>query len=163
MKACKDEENKAAAKKKIEDDKNKKPVKKTKTYPKSSSGNLDCTMDGFNEMFKALIENIFIALALVKETFAYLIPEDLTLAVQYLWDGLMGLGGWIGFLFSAVYFVGLDFGYGEILCDVAGYGYYAIDGINQIVSFAKSSGALDAAKAAAPKEEKKADTTTTKA
>ena len=110
LKKCKEDEDKAAAKKKIEDDKNKKPVKEQKTYPKSSSGNLECTKDGFNAMFKALIENIFIALALVKETFAYLIPEDLNLAVQYGWDGLMGLGGWIGYLFAAVYYVGLDFG-----------------------------------------------------
>ena len=110
-------------------------------------------------MFKALIENVFIALALVKETFAYMIPEDLNLAVQYGWDGLMGLGGWIGFLFSAVYFVGLDFGYGALLCDVAGYGYYAIDAINQIVSFAKSSGVMEMAKEAdpnAPKDDKAA-------
>ncbi len=143
LKKCKDDENKAAAAAKTKADSEKKEAPKKYVAPKSSSGNLDCSMDGFNGMFSALIENIFIALALVKESFSYLIPAELSLAVQYGWDGLVGLGGWIGYLYSAVYFVGLDYGYGQLLCDVSGYGYYAIDGINQIVSFAKKSGVLD--------------------
>ena len=137
LKTCKDDEDKAAAAEKTKTDSEKKEVKSVFVAPRSSSDNLDCSMDGFNGMFSALIENIFIALALVKETFSYLIPAELGLAVQYAWEGLIGLGGWIGFLYSAVYFVGLDFGYGQLLCDASGYGYYVIDGINQIVSFAK--------------------------
>jgi hypothetical protein len=129
-KTCEDDENKAAAAAATAAAAKKKPVGTIKVYPKSSSGNLECTMDGFNDMFSKLIENLFIALALVKETFAYLIPKDLSLAVSYAWEGAIGLGSWIGYAFSALYFVGLDFGFGQVLCDVGGYGYYAIDGLN---------------------------------
>ena len=110
LQECKDKEDAAAASAATNAEKENEGKPKKFTPPRSSMDNLDCSMDGFNQMFQALIENIFIALALVKESFSYLIPEDLGLAVQYGWDGLMGLGGWIGFLFSAGYYVGLDFG-----------------------------------------------------
>lgn len=93
-------------------------------------------MDGFNGMFRKLFENILLLVAIAKETIVAITPAELGGALQYLWTGLLGLGNWVGFAFSAAYFVGLDFGYGEILCEVAGYGFYLIDALNTLANWA---------------------------
>lgn len=82
------------------------------------------------------MENVLILAALVKETFAYVLPTELNLTVSLLWDGLMGLNNWIGYAIAAVYYIGTDYDFGLTFCEVMGYGYYVIDGLNYIVAFA---------------------------
>jgi len=65
-----------------------------------------------------------------------MLPVELNLTVSLFWDGLMGLNNWVGFLFAAIYYVGTDYGFGLIFCEIMGYGYYIIDGVNYIVQFA---------------------------
>lgn len=92
------------------------------------------------------MENLLLLISLLKETFAYLLPEELNLSVQLLWDGTMGLSSWIGFAMAALYYVGTDYAFGVEVCEALGYGYYVIDGMNYIVAFAKPA-------EEAPKEE----------
>ena len=69
----------------------------------------------------------------------------------------MGLGSWMGYALAAIYYVGTDYGFGDIYCEILGYGYYVIDGLNYLVSFAGGdTAAPDAAKAAATDAQKKA-------
>lgn len=49
----------------------------------------------------------------------------------------------MGYAMAVLYFVGTDYGFGMDVCEVYGYGYYVIDGMNYIVAFAKP--ALDVA------------------
>merc|ERR1719222_1870899 len=51
----------------------------------------------------------------------------------------MGLGNWMGYALSAGYYIGLDLGVGDTICEAFGYGYYVVDGLHFLVSFADSS------------------------
>ena len=78
----------------------------------------ECTMDGFVQLTSDAINVALIALAIVKETYAAMLPEELGKSVQYAWDGLVGAGSWAGYATAAAYYFGLEFGYGEIMCEV---------------------------------------------
>ena len=93
-------------------------------------------MDGYVDITKKLIELSLFAIALLKETYAAILPLELSKAVGYAWEGLVGAGSWAGYAVAAVYFFGLEFGYAEMLCEYSGYGYIAIDFLNQAISFA---------------------------
>jgi hypothetical protein len=94
-------------------------------------------MDGCVDMTKKFMENLLLLISLLKESLAYLLPAELNLSVQLLWDGTMGLSSWIGFAAAALYYVGTDYGFGMEVCEAMGYGYIVIDGMNYIVAFAK--------------------------
>lgn len=51
----------------------------------------------------------------------------------------MGLGNWMGYALAAGYYIGLDLGAGESVCEIFGYGYYIVDGLHWLVDFAGSS------------------------
>ena len=97
-------------------------------------------MDGFVKMVKELAEIGLMAISLVKETIVAVLPKELGKVFKYAWDGAMGLGNWVGFALAAAYFFGLEYGYGPVLCDSFGYGYYIIDALHIIVGFATAGG-----------------------
>jgi hypothetical protein len=97
-----------------------------------------CSMDGYVDLTKMIIELALSAIAIIKETYAALLPMELGKSVQYAWDGLVGAGSWPGYAVAAVYYFGLDFGYAESMCDVSMYGFQAIDYLNAFISFANS-------------------------
>ena len=68
----------------------------------------------------------------------------------------MGLGSWMGYALAAIYYVGTDYGFGDIYCEILSYGYYVIDGLNYLVSFAGGDAPAEPAKAAATDAQKKA-------
>lgn len=92
-------------------------------------------MDGFVKMVKEMTEVALIGLSLVKETVSSMAPRELSLSIQYLWDGMMGLGNWMGYALAAGYYIGLDLGVGETVCEIFGYGYYIVDGLYVLVDF----------------------------
>jgi len=93
-------------------------------------------MDGFTKLARQLMENILLLVALAKETFAYMLPDELNLSVSLLWDGLVVLNNWVGYAIAALYYLGTDYDFGLTFCEVMGYLYYVIDGLNYIVAFA---------------------------
>lgn len=97
-----------------------------------------CTMDGYVAMTSKLIELSLFALALLKETYAAILPNDLSKSVQYAWDGLVGAGSWAGYAVAALYYFGLEYGYAEMMCEYSGYGYMAIDYLSFFIDFASS-------------------------
>lgn len=125
------------------------------TPPVSSMG-LECSMDGCVDLTKKFMENLLLLISLAKETFAYLLPDGLNLSMQLLWDGTMGLSSWIGFALASLYYVGTDYGFGETMCEIYGYGYYVIDGMNYIVAFAKPAASEEESTDEASDEDKAA-------
>jgi hypothetical protein len=95
-------------------------------------------MDGYVAMTSKLIELSLFALALLKETYAAILPNDLSKSVQYAWDGLVGAGSWAGYAVAALYYFGLEYGYAEMMCEYSGYGYMAIDYLSFFIDFASS-------------------------
>jgi len=95
-------------------------------------------MDGYVEMTGKIIELSLFAIALVKETFAAMLPEALSKSIQYAWDGLVGAGSWAGFAVAAVYYLSLEYGFGEQLCEYSGYGYTAIGYLTFLIDFVDS-------------------------
>ena len=95
-----------------------------------------CSMDGYVEMTLKIINLSLVALAIVKETYAAILPNDLGKSIQYAWDGLTGAGSWAGYAVAAVYFFGLDYGYADIMCTLSEYGYKVIDAISIFTEFA---------------------------
>ena len=95
-------------------------------------------MDGYVEMTGKLIELSLFAIALVKETFAAILPDEIGKAIEYAWDGLVGAGSWAGFAVAALYYFGLEYGYAEMLCEYSSYGYIAIDWLSFLIEFADS-------------------------
>lgn len=94
-------------------------------------------MDGCVDMAIKLTENLLLVISLLKETIAYALPAELNESMQYFWGGFVGLSGWLGYFLAAFYYIGVDYEFGEDMCEVLGYGYYVVDGINYIIAFAK--------------------------
>jgi len=63
-------------------------------------------------------------------------PTELNLTVSLIWDGMIGLNNWVGYALAAIYYLGTDYDFGLTYCEVLGYLYYVIDGLNYIVNFA---------------------------
>lgn len=55
----------------------------------------------------------------------------------------MGLGNWAGYALSAGYYIGLDYGMGETVCEIFGYGYYIVDGLHWLIDFGADSMGVD--------------------
>ena len=95
----------------------------------------ECTMDGFVDLTSEFINVALIALAIVKETYAAVLPYELGKSVKYAWDGLVGAGSWAGYATAAAYYFGLEFGYGDIMCEVFGYIAIAVGVLSQFTEF----------------------------
>merc|ERR1712226_1692958 len=105
--------------------------------PVSSEG-LECSMDGFTDMAIKLFENILLLVSLIKETLVYALEGEPVLAesLELMWKGMIGSSAWMGYAAYSLYGFGLDYGFSTEVCEVFGYGYYVIDGMNYIVAFA---------------------------
>lgn len=102
----------------------------------TSSTGFSCSMDGYVALTSKLIELALVALAIVKETYAAILPYELGKSVQYAWDGLIGAGSWAGYAVAAIYYFGLEFGYADVMCEVSGYGYMVVDYLTFFIDFA---------------------------
>lgn len=95
-------------------------------------------MDGFVKMTRELVEIVFLAASLYKETIILMIPEEFGKSVKFLWRGGVGIANPLGYIMAAAYFFGLEFGFGEDVCSLVGYGYAVIDLLHGLVSFSQS-------------------------
>lgn len=104
-----------------------------------SESDFSCSMDGYVDLTNTLIELSLVGLAILKETYAAILGEKLGKSVQYAWDGLVGAGSWAGFAVAAVYYFGLEYGYGDYMCEYSGYGYMAVDWLTFLIDFSGDS------------------------
>merc|ERR1711937_810409 len=89
-------------------------------YKMRDPKDFSCSMDGYVELTLETYNVLLFGLALLKEAYAAMLPKKLGKSVNYAWDGLLGAGAWLGFLSAALYYFGLEAGYGKIMCDVSG-------------------------------------------
>ena len=103
-------------------------------------GNLEdfkCTMDGYVELTLEVYNVALFGLALLKESYAAVLPKKLGKSVNYAWDGILGAGGWVGYLMAAAYYFGLEFGYAEYLCTGSQYVSLGVGVFYQLLAFSE--------------------------
>ena len=101
-----------------------------------SSGDFVCSMDGYRDLTLSFIDVSLFVLALIKETYAAILPEDLGKSVKYAWMGLTGLGAWVGYAVAAGYYFGTEAGYGDEICEYSGIAYTIINIFHGLIDFA---------------------------
>ena len=87
------------------------------------AGDFLCSMDGYTTLVNELLEVMLLLLAILKETYLITIKQilpDLATSIGYLWDGLIGLSSWVGFVVAAGYYFGAEAGYDREICDASG-------------------------------------------
>ena len=87
-------------------------------------------------MVKEMTEIALLGFSLIKESIVSILLVSLALSSRYLWDGAVGMGNWLGYALSAVYYLALEVGFGVEVCEAFGYGFYVIDAIHVLVDFA---------------------------
>ena len=97
--------------------------------------NMECSMDGYVELTLETYNVILFGLALLKEAYAAALPSKLGKSVNYAWAGILGAGGWVGYVVAALYYFGLEFGYADLMCQVSGYVFVAVGLAYQFLDF----------------------------
>lgn len=97
-------------------------------------------MDGFVKMVQEMTEVVFAAIAVLKETGTAMIPDNFKKAVQFAWEGAVGMGNWVGYVLAGIYYLSVEMGFGGDVCEAFGYGYWVIDNIHVIVDFIPKGG-----------------------
>lgn len=90
-------------------------------------------MDGFVKMIKELTEVSLVLAALGKEALIGMIPDNFKRALKFAWDGLIGIGNWMGYLTASFYYLMVEATIGQETCDALGYGYWLVDELYVIV------------------------------
>ena len=107
----------------------------------SDGSTLSCSLSGYQEMVTEIIQLALLAITLNASLIELVISgfPDLQEAFRLQVNFLMSSGAWIGYLIGALYFFGLEFGYGDLMCELSGYGYVVIYYLNYAVSFGTSA------------------------
>lgn len=100
---------------------------------------LSCSMNGYTKMVDDIMSLALIVLTMVNSTFAAMLPKDLAKSSKLLYGFIKGSASWVGFFVAAVYYIGLDLGYGALLCDLSKYGYIVIYYLNLVATFGTDS------------------------
>lgn len=105
------------------------------------SADLSCSMDGYQTMVDDIIALSLLAITLNASIIEAIISglPDLKEAFKLSVRFLRSSGSWVGYLVAAIYFFGLEFGYGEYLCTASQYGYYIIYYLNLAITFGQGS------------------------
>ena len=107
----------------------------------SDGATLSCSLTGYKQMVTKIIELALVAVTVNASLIELVISgfPDLQQAFKLQVEFLMSSGSWIGYLIGALYYFGLEFGYGDLMCELSGYGYVVIYYLNYAISFGQSS------------------------
>ena len=102
---------------------------------------LNCGLAGYRKMVQDILRLSLVAISLNVSMIELVLSgaPDLSFAFGLLYDFLLGAGDWIGYAVGAVYFFGLEFGYGEYLCTASQYGYVVIYYLNYAIQFGQNA------------------------
>jgi len=108
----------------------------------ATSGEFTCDMDGYTRMVAEITNLALLAVTLLRSTVEGMMDlmgliyaaRAWTLGISF----LQSSNQWVGYAIAAAYFFGLEFGYGDYLCQASGYGYYVIYYLNIVVTFGQS-------------------------
>ena len=90
-------------------------------------------------MIRELLAIFLFLASFAKETFSAMLPVNLQKSINYAYNFLLGVGDWIGFAIGAVYYMSVEYDFGDQLCEALGYGYTMIDALQVLVSFTDAS------------------------
>ena len=107
----------------------------------SDGASLTCSLSGYQVMVDDIIALSLLAITLNASIIEAIISglPDLQQAFKLTIRFLRSSGSWVGYLIGAVYFFGLEFGYGEYLCTASQYGFYVIYYLNLAITFGQGS------------------------
>ena len=105
--------------------------------PKKSKGDskLECSNSGYTKMVRELLALVLFLVTFAKETFSAMLPTNLQYSLNYFYSWLLGVGDWIGYFLSALYYLSLEYNFGDTYCEIMGYGYTVIDALQVLVTF----------------------------
>ena len=90
-------------------------------------------------MIRELLALVLFLVTFAKETFSAMLTENLQYSINYFYDWLLGVGDWIGFFVAALYYLSVEYDYGDTFCEIMGYGYTVVDALQVLVTFTKAS------------------------
>ena len=96
-------------------------------------------MDGYTQMTAEILELAVFLVTFSKESFNSMLTDNQKKIVNYAYAFLMSTGDWIGYGLAALYFMSVEYEFGNEVCEAFGYGYYVIDGLQVMVSFAEDA------------------------
>jgi hypothetical protein len=84
----------------------------------SDGSTFSCSLSGYQEMVTEIISLALLAITLNASMIELIISgfPDLKEAFRLQVDFLMSSGSWVGYLIGALYYFGLEFGYGDLMC-----------------------------------------------
>ena len=102
---------------------------------------LNCTLAGYRQLVNRIIKLALVAISVNVSIIEMILSglPDLAIAFRLTYDFLLGAGDWIGYAIGAAYYFGLEFGYGEYLCQASQYGYIVIYYLNYAISFGQDA------------------------
>lgn len=106
----------------------------------TDSSQLDCSLSGFQVLVMDITNLALLAITLnvsIIEAILSGLP-DLAKAFELSYRFLKSSAGFSGYVIAAAYFFGLEFGYGDLLCQAASYGYLVVYYLNIAVTFGQS-------------------------
>ena len=89
--------------------------------PRYATTGFECSMDGYKQLTLDVVDLLIFYIPMAKSVFKAVLPADLRLALDHLYYGLTGANAWIGYAVAAGYYMALDQGYGDRLCEASGY------------------------------------------
>lgn len=103
--------------------------------PKKAATGFECSMDGYKSLVIEFIDLLIIAIPMAKEMFKLVMPYDLKMAIDHLYLGLTGANAWIGYAIAALYYIAVDQGYGDQMCEASGYLGVVVETLHMVVEF----------------------------
>ena len=98
---------------------------------------ISCSSTDFKKLAIQAFESFTLSFQILYETFIVVIPRsDVRSMFVSFKKGLNSSPGAIGFLISALYYIGVDQGVGDILCEIAGYAFVVTNALSQVANFA---------------------------
>merc|ERR1711998_707124 len=102
---------------------NKEHMAASTTATTNSGDTFACSMDGYVGMVEEIISLLLAVITMVMSTLEAALPDNLAKSIKYAYRFLRSSGSWMGFLVAGVYFISIDAGFGDTLCEMSAYGY----------------------------------------
>merc|ERR1711990_314226 len=106
----------------------------------ANGANLSCSMNGYRVLVGDILNLALLAITL-NVSFLELVlsgAPDLAKAVELLYEFLKSAGMWQAYVVAAIYYFGLELGYGDLLCQISQYGYMVVYYLNVAITFGQN-------------------------
>ena len=98
----------------------------------------ECSMDGWVGFIESYVSAILFPVTMALQLLLTIIPENIAAAVCYAYMFFIYSPSFVGYLLSAIYYILMEFGFGDIYCMIFGYIYqysdYVFMGIDWLMS-----------------------------